>query len=391
MSYPHGEWPLIAEPRRRGTLPAMERHPDTAAVQGGRPEGPGAPLNTPIAMTSTYRVGGDVTYGRSGNETTRAFEAVLGELEGGEAVTFSTGIAAVTAVLDQVPSGGAVVASKPIYMGSWDQLEQRAAAGRIEVRWVDITDTAAVIAASQGAALVWLESPSNPTLEICDIAAIAAGRDPGAVVAVDGTFTSPLVQRPLALGADVVVHSATKLIGGHADLLLGAAVGSPAFAEAMREHRSTYGAMPGQLETFLALRGLRTLSVRLERAQANAQALAEMLAAHPKVTRVLYPGLADHPGHELAMRQQGGTGGVIIAFEVDGPPETATAVCEATELFAHATSLGGVESLMEHRGAKDWERRMGTPAGLIRVSVGIEHVDDLVADLRQAIDRACGA
>ena len=369
----------------------MEYHPDTAAVQGGRPKGPGAPLNTPLALTSTYRVGGDVTYGRSGNETTRAFEAVLGELEGGEAVAFATGIAAVTAVLDQVPMGGIVVASKPIYMGSWDQLEQRLAAGRVEVRWVDITNTAAVIEASQGASLVWLESPTNPTLEICDIAAIAAGRDPGALVAVDGTFTSPLVQRPLALGADVVVHSATKLIGGHADLLLGAVVGSPAFAATMLEHRSAYGAMPGQLETFLALRGLRTLSVRLERAQANAQALAEMLAAHPHVTRVLYPGLPEHPGHELAMRQQGGTGGVIIAFEVTGPPETATAVCEAAELFAHATSLGGVESLMEHRGSKEWERRMGTPPGLIRVSVGIEHVDDLLADLRQAIDRACGA
>mgnify|MGYP003351902004 FL=1 len=353
-------------------------------MQAGRPEGPGAALNPPISMTSTYRAGGEIGYGRSGNETTRAFESVLGELEGGEAVAFSTGIAAVTAVFDQVPTGGAIVASKPIYMGSWDQLEQRAAAGRLEVRWVDITDTAAVIAAAQGAALVWLESPTNPTLEICDIAAIAQGRDPGALVAVDGTFTSPLSQLPLALGADVVVHSATKLIGGHADLLLGAVVGSPAFAETMREHRSTYGAMPGQLETFLALRGIRTLAVRLERAQANAQALAEMLAAHPRVTRVRYPGLPDHPGHALALRQQGG-GGIIIAFEVDG---AAPRVCESARLFAHATSLGGVESLMEHRGAKDWERRMGTPPGLIRVSVGIEHVDDLLADLRRAVDAA---
>ena len=368
----------------RGYRARMERHPDTTAVQAGRPEGPGAPLNPPLVMTSTYRVGGDITYGRSGNETTRAFEEVLGDLEGGAAVAFSTGMAAVSAVLDQVPPGGAVVASKPIYMGSWDQLEQRSAAGRIEVRWVDITDTAAVVAASQGAALVWLESPTNPTLEICDIAAISAGRDPGALVAVDGTFTSPLSQQPLALGADVVVHSATKLIGGHADLLLGAVVGSPAFAEAMHEHRSRYGAMPGQLETFLALRGIRTLAVRLERAQANAQALAEMLAAHPKVTSVLYPGLPDHPGHALALRQQGG-GGIIISFAVDGD---ATRVCESARLFAHATSLGGVESLMEHRGSKDWEQRMGTPPGLIRVSVGIEHVDDLLADLRQAVDAA---
>ena len=369
----------------------MDRHPETAAVQGGRPHGPGAALNTPIAMSSTYRVGGEIGYGRSGNETVAALEAVLGELEGGQAVAFSTGLAAVTAVLDRVPVGGAVVASKPIYMGTWDQLEQRSQAGRIEVRWVDQADTAAVIAASQGAALVWLESPSNPTLGICDIAAIAAGRDPNALVAVDGTFTSPLVQRPLELGADVVVHSATKLIGGHADLLLGVVIGDGGCAEAMREHRSTYGAMPGQLEAFLALRGVRTLHVRLERAQANAQAIAEMLAAHPRVTAVAYPGLPDHPGHDIAMRQMGGTGGIVLAFEVEGPPENATAVCEAARLFAHATSLGGVESLMEHRGSKSWERAMGTPAGLIRVSVGIEHVDDLIADLRQAIAAVCGA
>lgn len=368
----------------------MERHPDTAAVQGGRPHGPGAMLNVPVVLNSTYRTGGDISYGRSGNEATQALESVVGELEGGDAVSFSTGIAAVTAVFDQVPMGGAVVASKPIYMGSWDQLEARQREGRLQIRYVDITDTAAVVEASHGAALVWLESPTNPTLEICDIAAIAASRDPQALVAVDGTFTSPLLQRPLALGADIVVHSATKLIGGHADLLMGVAVGSPAFAATMREHRSTYGAMPGALETFLALRGIRTLSVRLERAQANAQALAEMLAAHPHVTRVRYPGLPGHPGHEIALRQMGG-GGIIIAFEVDGPPENATAVCNATRLFAHATSLGGVESLMEHRGAKSWEQQMGTPPGLIRVSVGIEHADDLLADLRQAIDATCGS
>ena len=368
----------------------MERHPDTAAVQGGRPQGPGAALNPPLVLTSTYRVGGDISYARSGNETVGALESVIGELEGGEAVAFASGIAAVNAVLDQVPLGGVVVASKPLYMGTWDQFEQRIAAGRIEVRWVDATDVAAVAEASRGAAMVWLESPSNPTLAICDIAAIAAARDRQALVVVDGTFTSPLLQRPLALGADVVVHSATKLIGGHADLLLGVAVGSPAFAARMREQRYAGGAMPGQLETFLALRGVRTLHVRLERAVANAAALAAMLAAHPKVTSVAYPGLADHPGHELAMRQMGGAGGIMIAFEVEGPPENATAVCAATRVLAHATSLGGVESLIEHRGAKEWERQMGTPAGLIRMSVGIEHVDDLVADLTQAIAAACG-
>jgi len=371
-----------------GIVPWMEHHPETELVHGGRPQGPGSTLNHPLVLNSTYRAGGPRGYGRSGNEMWDALEEVVGALEGGEAVAFSSGIAAVTAVLDQVPPGGVVVASKPIYMGSWGQLEERSAQGRIGVRWVDMADTAAVLEAGQGAALVWLETPSNPTLEIADIAAICAGREPGTRVVVDGTFTSPLLQRPLALGADVVVHSATKLIGGHADLLLGIAVGDAACAESMRTHRTDYGAVPGSLEAFLALRGLRTLAVRLERAQANAAALAAMLAAHAQVTRVLYPGLPDHPGHAVAARQMAGFG-TMLSFEVAGPPERATAVCEKVEVFGHATSLGGVESLIEHRGTKDWERRMGTPEGLIRVSAGIEHPDDLVVDLARAIDRAC--
>ncbi len=348
-------------------------------------------LNEPVVLNSTYRVGGELGYGRSGNASWRAFESVIGELEGGSAVAFSTGIAAVTAVLDQVPHGGVIVTSKPIYMGSWAQLEDRAAAGRCVVRYVDCTDVAAVAAASQGAALVWLESPTNPMIEVTDIAGIAKAKDPHALLAVDGTFTSPLLQRPLELGADIVVHSATKLIGGHADLLMGVAISSDEFAAALADHRSNYGATPGAMEIFLALRGIRTLSVRLERAQANAQAIADMLASHPKVSSVRYPGLPDHPGHEVAARQMLGGFGSILAFEVEGEPAAALRVCESARLFAHATSLGGVESLMEHRGGKDWERQMGTPPGLIRVSVGIEHVDDLIADLRQAIAAACGS
>lgn len=366
----------------------MEHQPETELVHGGRPQGPGSTLNHPVVLNSTYRAGGPRGYGRSGNETWDALEEVVGALEGGAATAFASGIAAVTAVLDQVPPGGVVVTSKPIYMGTWGQLEERAAQGRIEVRYVDIGDAAQVLEAARGAALIWLETPANPMLAVADIAAIAAGREPDTRLVVDGTFTSPLLQRPLALGADVVVHSATKLIGGHADLLLGLAVGDDAFAEAMRTHRTDYGATPGSLEAFLALRGLRTLAVRLERAQANAAALAAMLEAHPQVTRVLYPGLPHHPGHAVAARQMAGFG-TMLSFEVAGPPERATAVCEAVEVIGHATSLGGVESLLEHRGAKDWERRMGTPAGLIRLSAGIEHPDDLVRDLAQAIDRAC--
>jgi len=368
----------------------MEFRPDTEIVHGGRPQGAGSTLNHPVVLNSTYRAGGPRGYGRSGNETWDALEEVVGALEGGEAVAFASGIAAVTAVLDQVPPGGIVVTSKPIYMGTWGQVEERAGQGRIELRYAAIEDTDAVLAAARGAALIWVESPSNPTLEIADIAAIAAGRDSGTLLAVDGTFTSPLLQRPLALGADVVVHSATKLIGGHADLLLGLAVGDAAFAATMRTHRTDYGATPGSLEAFLALRGLRTLAVRLERAQANAAAIAAFLDRDPRVASVLYPGLPEHPGHAVAARQMAGFG-TMLSFELGGPPERATALCEAVRVFGHATSLGGVESLVEHRGAKDWEARMGTPPGLIRLSAGIEHPDDLLADLGQALDVACGA
>jgi cystathionine gamma-synthase len=385
---PGGLLPVVVTPRSGGGYrPRMDRRPETIAVLGGRPHGPGSPLNAPIAMSSTYRTGGPRGYGRSGNETWDALEEVVGALEGGEAVAFATGIAAITAVLDQVPPGGVVVTSKPIYMGTWAQLEERAAQGRIEVRYVDPGDVDAVLAAARGAALIWLETPSNPTIGIADIAAIAAGRESGTLLGVDGTFTSPLVQQPLALGADVVVHSATKLLGGHADLLLGLVVGDAAFAERMRAHRSDYGAAPGSLEAFLALRGIRTLAVRLERAQASALAIAAMLDAHPQVTRVLHPSLPAHPGHEIATRQMRGYG-TVLAFELAGGEDAAARLCAAVTTIANATSLGGVESLVEHRGAKDWERRMGTPAGLLRLSVGIEHVDDLLADLEQAIAAA---
>ena len=199
-------------------------------------------------------------------------------------------------------------------------------------------------------------------------------------------FSSQMIM-PLALGADIVVHSATKGIGGHADLLMGVAVAEPGIAEQLREQRYGYGATPGALEAFLALRGIRTLAVRLERAQANAQALAELLAESDHVTYVLYPGLRWHPGHELARRQMQGFG-TIISFEVAGGVQAADRLCEATRVFANATSLGGVESLIEVRGNRESERAMGTPAALIRMSVGIEHVDDLLADLQQALKRA---
>jgi cystathionine gamma-synthase len=362
----------------------MERHPDTALVQGGRPQGPGAMLNTPLTLNSTFRTGGELSYGRSGNETWEAFESVIGELEGGTAVAFASGIAAASAVLDLVPVGGTVVAPVSLYMGLWSQLRERAQAGRINVHFVDQTDTAAVLTAAQDADLVWVETPSNPLLQIADIAAIAEGLDETTLLVVDGTFTTPLLQQPLALGADLVVHSATKLIGGHADLLMGVAIGSDELATRLRDHRYAYGATPGSLEAYLALRGLRTLAVRLERAQANAQAVAEFLADSNHVTYVLYPGLSWHRGHALAAKQMRGFG-TVLSFELAAGPAAAERLCNATHVFANATSLGGVESLIEVRGNRESERAMGTPEALIRVSAGIEHGPDLIADLAQAL------
>lgn len=365
-----------------------ETHRATRLVGGGRPTEPGAPLTAPIHLNSTYRFGGDVGYGRSGNPTWHAFEEVLGDVEGGETVAFASGLAACTAVLDLVPLGGTVVAPRRLYMGTMLQLRERVAEGRIDLRWVEPTDTAAIVTAADGADLVWLESPTNPLLEVIDLRSVAEGRPPGTLLAVDSTFATPVVQRPLELGADIVVHSATKGIGGHADLLMGAVVAGPDLAERVRSRREGYGAVPGTMEAFLALRGLRTLDVRMERAQRSALAIAEFLADHAAVARVHYPGLPGDPGHALARAQMDGFGS-MLSFVPTGGEAAAQRLCAATRVFANATSLGGVESLIEWRGRHETERSMGTPGDLVRISVGVEYLDDLIADLDQAL--AAGA
>ena len=239
--------------------------------------------------------------------------------------------------------------------------------------------------------MVWLETPSNPLIAIADIAAAAATRDAGTLLVVDSTFATPLLQRPIEHGADIVVHSATKYIGGHADLLLGLAVcRDAAAAQALWEVRYREGAIPGSLEAFLALRGLRTLGVRLERAQSNAGELARRLESHPAVTRVRYPGLPDDPGHAVASRQMDGYG-AMLSFETLGDAAAADAVCERVRVVTAATSLGGIESLIERRARYASERLSGTPPTLLRLSVGIEHVEDLWADLDQALQPAVSA
>jgi cystathionine gamma-synthase len=346
-----------------------EVRPETWAILAGRPAPePGAPLNVPIVAASTFVLGGERIYSR--NEATEgweAFEAMLGGLEGGEAVAFSSGMAACAAVLGQLPPGAHLVLSDDCYQGvagiaatgaerhGW-RVERLPAA---DARWP---------ARAQEADLLWLESPTNPLLDVADVPAIcAAPRRPGTRIVVDNTFATPLLQRPLELGADVVVHSATKLIGGHSDLLLGAAVTADAEELArLRAARGLNGATPGMLECFLALRGSRTLPLRLAQAQASAARLAASLGEHPAVARVRYPGF-----------------GTIVSFEL-ADAATADRACRAIRIIRHATSLGGVETCMERRSAHPGQEHI--PPGLIRLSTGCEAVEDLWADLSAALD-----
>jgi cystathionine gamma-synthase len=360
--------------------------PSTVVVHAGRPARvPDAPLGESPVFSSTYIAGGNRGYGRFDNDAWAALEETLGALEGGRSLSFASGMAAAAAVCDLVPVGGRVVAPQHAYSGVLALLDQQAAAGRLTVDRVAIADTAAVSAAVVGADMLWIESPTNPAMEVADLPALAAaGRTAGAVVVVDNTFATPLLQQPLKLGADIVMHSATKFIAGHSDVVLGAIItDSDEYWTALELRRRSLGAIPGPMEAWLALRGLRTLALRLERAQSNAAFLAQRLLEHPRVSLVRYPGLADDPGHERAAAQMSGFG-AILAFELGGDGPGAQRVCESTSLWVHATSLGGVESMLERR--RRWAIEVPTiPEDLIRLSVGIEHPDDLWADLEQAL------
>jgi cystathionine gamma-synthase len=368
--------------------------PATVAVTAGRPAAePNAPLNAPLVLTSTYVASpgevrpGDLGYGRWTNPTWEAFEAALGALEGGQARLFSAGMAAVAAVVDLVPVGGRVVVPTAAYNGTLTLLTELAERQRVEVVPVEIADTDAVRAGlTGGAALLWLESPTNPLLEVADLPAlVTAGHEAGALVAVDNTFATPLVQRPLDLGADVVVHSVTKYLAGHSDVLLGATVTrEAALGERLHRHRTVHGAIPGPTEAWLALRGLRTLHLRVERAGANAAELAARLARHPAVARVRYPSLPADPGHARAAAQMRGFG-AIVAVELAGGAAAAEELAARTRVWVHATSLGGVESTLERRRRHAGEP-VAVPDALVRLSVGVEDVEDLWADLESVLD-----
>jgi cystathionine gamma-synthase len=346
--------------------------PDTLAVTAGRPEHlPDSPLNPPLVMASTYVAGGETEYGRYGNPTWTAFEDVLGRLEGGRALAFSSGLAAISTVLELVGHGETVVAPRHCYLGTLAQLADLEQRGRVVARLVDITDTDAVVAACGDAALLWLESPTNPAMEVADVEALCAGAHAaGVTVVVDNTFATPMLQRPLDLGADVVAHSATKYLAGHSDVVLGALVTrDEATFQAFDNRRRGFGAIPGPFETWLALRGMRTLALRVERAQANAQELATRLRTHPVVEEVRYPGF-----------------GGMLSVVVRGGAEGAETLTHSTSLWVHATSLGGVESTLERR--RRWAGEPDSiPEGLVRLSVGIEDVEDLWRDLSTTLDK----
>jgi cystathionine gamma-synthase len=365
---------------------------DTVAVQAGRPSRrPGAPMNPPLTLSSTYVHDAALEYGRDGNVAWGALEVALGALDGGAAVTFASGLAAATAIADRVPPGGVVALASVTYYGVRVILQRMESQGRLHLRMAPADDTAAILAAADGADLVWVESIANPLMVVADIPTIAAGaREGGALTVVDATFATPLRQRPLDLGADVVLHSATKLIGGHSDLLLGAAVcRDPGLATALAAHRHDHGAVPGALEAFLALRGLRTLAVRLDRSEATAAELARRLAAHPHVTRVHYPGLPGDPGHDVARRVLPRGCGPLLSFEVAGTVEQTEAVLRRLRLVTHATSLGGVESLIERRARYAGDAGLVAPT-LCRLSAGLEHVDDVWADVDGALRAVLG-
>ena len=337
-------------------------------------------------------------YSRSGNPTRDLLGAALADLEGGAgAVVTASGMAAVALALELIPAGSLLVAPHDCYGGTWRLFDAWARKGRIRVRFVDLTDPLALAAAlAEKPALVWIETPSNPLLRITDIRHVThAAHAAGALALVDNTFLSPALQQPIALGADLVLHSTTKYINGHSDVVGGAVIARDAeLAQQLTWWANCNGLTGAPFDAFLQLRGLRTLGPRIRAHQENAAAVAALLADSPAVSRVFYPGLADHPGHALAARQQSGFG-AMLAFEVDGGEAGVRAFIEGLDCFSLAESLGGVESLVAHpatmtHASMSPEARAiaGISDQLIRLSIGIEDADDLVADVGAGLERA---
>ena len=375
---------------------------------GSEPDPTTGAVVPPIYATSTYKqdgiggLRGGYEYSRSGNPTRTALESCVAALEGGErGFAFASGLAAEDTILRALlRPGDHVVVPSDAYGGTYRLINRVVRPWGVEHSIAAIADVDAVRAAVRPhTRLIWLETPTNPLLGIADIEAIAGvAREAGALLVVDSTFATSYLQQPLALGADVVVHSTTKYAGGHSDVVGGAVVVAPgavraggeSVSEAIAFHQNAMGAVAGPFDAWLVLRGLKTLAVRMERHCDNAEAVVAFLAGHPGVTAVHYPGLPDHPNHEVAVRQMSRFGG-MVSFRVRGGEDVAAKVVGETALWTLGESLGGVESLIEHPGRMTHASVAGTalevPADLIRLSVGIEDVEDLIADLRQALDR----
>ena len=374
---------------------------ETLAIHAGQEPDPltGAVV-PPIHQVSTYKqdgVGGlrgGYEYSRSGNPTRTALEECVAALENGtRALTFASGLAAEDCLLRTVCApGDHAVIPDDAYGGTYRLFAKPATRWGMEYTPAHSGDLDAVRAAIRPGVtrLVWCETPSNPLLGVADIAALASvAHDAGALLVVDNTFASPYLQQPLQLGADVVVHSTTKYMGGHSDVIGGAlVVQDQALADELTFHQNAMGAVPGPFDAWLTLRGIKTLGVRMDRHCANAERVVDLLTRHPRVSEVLYPGLPEHPGHDIAVKQMKAFGG-MVSFRVRGGEEAAVQVCDRTELFILAESLGGVESLIEHPGRMTHASAAGSPlevpSDLVRLSVGIESADDLLADLERAL------
>ncbi len=377
----------------------------TRVIHGGQKPDPltGA-IMPPIYATSTYvqsspGVHKGYEYSRTANPTRDALQASVANLEGGAAsFAFASGLAASATILDLLDAGSHIIAMHDLYGGSYRLFEnvRKRSAGH-EVSFVDLTDPGALAAAIRpNTRLIWAETPTNPLLKIVDLRAVAAVAKPRGILTVcDNTFATPFLQRPLEYGIDIVVHSTTKYLNGHSDAIGGAAVvrhGNDELRETLTYLQNAVGGVSGPFDSFLTLRGIKTLALRMERHCANAIAIARFLETHPKVARVIYPGLASHPHHELAKRQmQGGFGG-IVTVELRGSIEDARRFLERCHLFALAESLGGVESLIEHPALMThaslpapMRAQLGISDSLVRLSVGVENVDDLIAELRTAL------
>ena len=385
---------------------AMTDRFETLAVHAGaEPDEISGGVSPSIQMSATFRQDGvgrprrGYEYGRSGNPTREALEAAIAELEGGtHGLAYASGLAATQNMLYLLEPGDRLILSDDAYGGTWRLASKVWSRYGVQTAAVDLHDLDALAAAlgeTPASRMVWVETPTNPLLKVIDISAVARlAASAGALTVVDNTFATPFLQRPLELGADVVMHSATKYLSGHSDVISGLlATRRDDLAEKLRFHQNAAGAVPSPFDCWLVMRGMRTVAVRMERASANAAAIAEWLVGRAEISKVYYPGLADHPQHELATRQMR-LPGAMLSFELVAGEPAARRMAEATRLFTLAESLGAVESLIELPALMTHLSVAGSPlevpAGLVRLSVGIEAVEDLIADLDAALQAAAG-